>query len=170
MLRTSSSIQKLVVRSNTIGDDQGEVLVRSLARNSSLRQLDLSNTGIGKKTALAVAEILRSGHPLYDLSLSNNKWDDDDLRLIASSLTANRSLAHLSMEGHFSYPVWASLACQLEKNKTLISARLGQFVGPQDTTLVELFSQSGFYANFAPAVPGIPGIDRKLPAHLEERK
>ncbi len=146
MLRTSKVIEALFLTHTHIGDEEGEILMSGLEQNTTLKNLDLSDTGIGIKTLQKLAQILRTKHPLRLLSLDRNKFSDDHLAILAEGLAHNTSVYDLDLSWtEFSFSALANFAEQLKSNHSLIGTMLtGKLSDEEKEKLSDIFKKAGF--------------------------
>ena len=91
---------------NTITDlrnitDEGvEVLADCLQENTTVKVLDLYNTGIGDTAAEALAQMLDSNTSLEQLDLSSNEIGDAGAKVLAEALYHNSTLKNLYLDGN----------------------------------------------------------------------
>eukprot|EP00940_MAST-03C_sp_MAST-3C-sp2_P001235 g1235.t1 len=123
-IRSCSSLVRLDLSSNSLGQDACDVLGKHLlARNSTLKsldlqwnritdagplnlhrnkalaELDLSYNAIGSRSVDAFAASLSRNNSLQHLNLAHNRLSARDLDTLASALRQNRSILGLHLEG-----------------------------------------------------------------------
>ena len=80
-----------------ITDEGVEVLAECLQENTTVKVLDLYNTGIGDTAAEALAQMLDSNTSLERLDLSSNKIGDAGAKVLAEALYHNSTLKNLDL-------------------------------------------------------------------------
>ena len=86
-----------------IGAEGGARLASALVANTSLLRLNLTGNGLCGEAAAprdavpAIAELLRAGTPLRNLSLRDNDLGDSDGAALAAALGANTTLGILDL-------------------------------------------------------------------------
>jgi Ran GTPase-activating protein (RanGAP) involved in mRNA processing and transport len=98
VIQKSVSLVNLSLAMNEIDDEGISILSESLTNtDTSLRELNLSETGIGEKGAMALAHMLLTNTSLCDLNLSCNSIGSFGASSIASALEHNDTLLRLSL-------------------------------------------------------------------------
>jgi len=95
-----SSLHRINLDANLIGDEAGKELVDALKGYDNLSELSLGDNEIGRKGCIALGNLL--SHPsgnLKDLNLENNRIDDDCISSVTNNLASNKktSLKELSL-------------------------------------------------------------------------
>ena len=67
---------------------------------SDVRRINLSNNNIDSVGAVKIVEYLEGDPPIYELTLENNRFNDNDAILISQSLKRNRILRRLDLVGN----------------------------------------------------------------------
>lgn len=97
-LQRNSTLKKLDLNRNDIGDDGAEVLLGSLKFNRTLTTLDLSDNRISITGAAALAEVLRFNRTLKEINFSINFISDDGAQMLLDALQVNTTLTELGLE------------------------------------------------------------------------
>lgn len=136
-LANNSTLEKLVLKHNQIGDAEVAVFVQFFSKNNTLKYLDLSNNSIGDNGAIAIAKALtKNNTTLETLNLNHNQIGD----IGAIELAKNTTLESLFIADNF---IEKDGAVALSKNTTLTNI---SFAGNQiglspflnNTTLLEM--------------------------------
>ena len=90
--RTISGDSELIMRNLGIGPTGATAVADALARNGSVRKLDLSLNDIQDRGAVAVANLLELNSHITEVSLSENKIGKDGAEALGNMLTLNDSL------------------------------------------------------------------------------
>ena len=110
-----SQLKKLLLSSNPIGNGGAVEVIKSLCA-SGVRQLDLSNTGIGEPDCEALSKLLPSIHTLEWLHISQNNLSSESVASIINGLSCNNSLTTLVISNsHFSMGNMLLLSSLLRK-------------------------------------------------------
>lgn len=142
MLEKNTSLRKLSLDSNHIGDDGAIRLGQALEKNLTLQVLWLYENRITQKGIKFISKGLLKNTSLQQLWLGGNKIGDEGSFYLASALEKNRTLQILNLwkndignEGAF------SLASSLEKNTSLqyldLDKNLASFVHRSWDLLIE---------------------------------
>lgn len=119
MLREGSSLTRLNLRLNCMGDDGGTALLEGLSRCSSLVDLNLSANDLSSRSAVAISQLLSSAEAkLTYLDISSNSFRGADVMRIDRAMESNNvsksgmlpPVVHVSMSGPhehgYSYNEW----------------------------------------------------------------
>ncbi|RHY35315.1 hypothetical protein DYB32_000204 [Aphanomyces invadans] len=93
----SSSMARLVLKGNNLCDRIHSAIGALLARNKSLRFLDMSDNRLRNKTGAAVGDALLDNTHLETLHLTWNTMSTTGCLPILSALATNKTLKHLSL-------------------------------------------------------------------------
>jgi len=93
--RMTSGDAELILRNLGIGPTGAVAVADALARNGTVRRLDLSLNNIQDKGAMAVAKLLEVNSLITDVSLSENKIGKDGADALGNMLTVNDSLLRI---------------------------------------------------------------------------
>lgn len=93
--RMTSGDSELIMRNLGIGPTGAVAVADALARNASVRRLDLSLNDIQDKGAMAVAKLLEVNSLITDVSLSENKIGKEGVEALGNMLTVNDSLVRI---------------------------------------------------------------------------
>ena len=119
-LHHNSTLNKLYLSKNSIGDAGAVALAQALHHNSTLKDLDLSNNSIGDAGAVALAQVLHHNSTLKDLDLPNNNISDAGAVALAQVLHHNSTLERLYLSNNSISDAGAvALAQALHHNFTL---------------------------------------------------
>ncbi|KAI9365955.1 hypothetical protein DFJ73DRAFT_152358 [Zopfochytrium polystomum] len=92
-----SSLKRLVLSENHIGDAGAKEVARGLEIGSRLTSLDLSANWIGTVGAASIAKSLNENSRLQNLELGRNKLGDAGAKAFAESLVTNENLMSLDL-------------------------------------------------------------------------
>ena len=99
MLRKNKMLKCLCMNKNDVGDDGMMVLCEGLQRNRTLTSLDVSMTGLSKKSAKKLACLLEEGESaLSTVNMSDNGIGDERIAAICNALKKNTNMLELVME------------------------------------------------------------------------
>eukprot|EP01063_Lacrimia_lanifica_P015548 TRINITY_DN2226_c0_g1_i1.p1 TRINITY_DN2226_c0_g1~~TRINITY_DN2226_c0_g1_i1.p1 ORF type:complete len:815 (+),score=320.07 TRINITY_DN2226_c0_g1_i1:159-2447(+) len=116
-LSAQTTISRLELHDNTLGDDGVGAIMKALHTNKALTYLDLSNTKIGDRGGNAIAGMLKNNNSLRQLHMRQNnvKGAGDN---VAEALRGNSSLLALDFAyNDFSYKSFTSVGVCLLKNQ-----------------------------------------------------
>ncbi|CAF2619132.1 unnamed protein product [Rotaria sp. Silwood2] len=120
-LSNNTSLIRLELQCNCIGDRGVDYLADALSVNKCLKVLDLRDNNITHEGARHLANMLKRNQTLTSLSLNSNHIDDRGIRLLADALIDNTSLRRLFLFQSQSISDWsiASLINMLRYNQSL---------------------------------------------------
>ena len=93
----NTSLARLVLFGNSIGDEGVVALVDGLRGNESLRALGLSACEISDQGAIALASLMEHGSHLEALFLQGNEIGEAGVKALANALKHNQSLQYLQI-------------------------------------------------------------------------
>ena len=96
-LLSSSSIVRLVLANNRLGNEGGKAIAQGLETNFSVRELDLSENILGQNAISSIAEMLSKNQTLEKLNLSRNNLTDPDVGSLLKSLCGKTVLKELDL-------------------------------------------------------------------------
>ena len=96
-LRETTSLSSLNVRSNSIGDEEANLLPQILRVNTSLSYLDLSDNSIGVEGVNSLAQALGVNTFLSSLDLDSNSIGDEGANSFPQTFRVNTSLSSLDL-------------------------------------------------------------------------
>jgi Ran GTPase-activating protein (RanGAP) involved in mRNA processing and transport len=99
-LATNSSVAYLELEDIALGNSSTEALIMGLSNNVGLRYLDLTGNGIGPPGALGIAKAVRGNTVLEHLDIKDNRIGDQGTHYICKSLIDNKALRHLDVSGN----------------------------------------------------------------------
>lgn len=97
LILNTTSIKKLSLSGNNIGDEGMGLLAKSLKTNASLEELVISNNNIGDKGAKLLADSLSHNKTLTSLKIGVNNIGDEGAKELACLLRNNETLRELSL-------------------------------------------------------------------------
>jgi hypothetical protein len=100
VLKLNTSLQRLKLKWNRIGDSGAAAIAEALKLNTSLQRLNLDGNEIGDSGATAIAEALTLNASLQELSLYKNEIGDSGAAAIAEALKRNTSLQRLILDSN----------------------------------------------------------------------
>ena len=105
---------------NSIGDEGATSLSKALSVNTSLKKLDLSHNLIGDKGSNSLFEALRDNikSSLTDFDLSTNSISDEGIYFLCSTLSVKNSLSSLDLSHNKISPKCASTLLKANTIKT----------------------------------------------------
>ncbi|XP_068748847.1 NLR family CARD domain-containing protein 3-like isoform X2 [Montipora capricornis] len=125
--RENSTLERLYLFGNEIGDVGADALAKGLKKNSTLTELDLPYNAIGEVGANALAKGLKENSTLTELNLSNNAIGDVGADALAEGLKGNSTLTLLVLSDNAIGDVGAdALAKGLKGNSTLTNLYLSE--------------------------------------------
>eukprot|EP01059_Diplonema_ambulator_P003482 TRINITY_DN13174_c0_g1_i1.p1 TRINITY_DN13174_c0_g1~~TRINITY_DN13174_c0_g1_i1.p1 ORF type:complete len:761 (+),score=270.83 TRINITY_DN13174_c0_g1_i1:46-2283(+) len=115
-LAGQTTLMRLELQDNLIGNSGMVALAQALHNNSTLRHLDVGNNKIGDPGGKAIAEMLVSNNTLQHLNIRQN-----NIKLsgnsIAEALRSNTSILELDFSyNDFSFKSYSAVAVHLQKN------------------------------------------------------
>ena len=99
-LKYNTSLTRLELNSDEIGDDGAAALGQCLKHNTSLTTLELNSNKIGNVGATALGECLKCNKSLTTLILNSNKFGDVGAAALVECLKYNKSLTRLELSGN----------------------------------------------------------------------
>eukprot|EP00949_MAST-11_sp_MAST-11-sp1_P005148 g5148.t1 len=146
MRSDSFRLNNLSLRSSYIRDHGARMLSRTLALNSSLRWLDLSENSIGDNGAVALGKALRRNKSLQELKIKGFEWGTGikigsaGATALAKSLQMNKTLRRLDLSDNRIEDMGATaFAESLQVNRSLQVLRLsGNLVGSEGAKKLKL--------------------------------
>ncbi|KAL6046565.1 RNA-DNA hybrid ribonuclease [Balamuthia mandrillaris] len=123
---TPSVLTTLELSFTSIGAEGVCHIVKVLKEGkSSITSLDLQETGMGDKGAVAIGSLLRSAPPLKVLKLQDNGIREEGIMSIAEALAVNEQLTYLDLtRNEITARAAASLRKALNVNKSLLELGL----------------------------------------------
>ena len=94
-LSVNSSLEELDISDTSIGDEGVAHIASALQTNTTMQVLDVKNCGISDKGAESLARTLAASSSLESLDISSNSIGDDGIVRIATALQANNALNSL---------------------------------------------------------------------------
>ena len=96
-LFSSSSIVRLLLANNRLGNEGGKAIAQGLQKNFSVRELDLSENMLGQTAISSIGEMLNMNKTLEKLNLSRNDLTDPDVENLLKSLCGKTVLKELDL-------------------------------------------------------------------------
>ena len=119
-----SRLEKLWLSGNPIGSGGAVEVIKALC-GSGVKQLWLSNTGVGVPDCEALCELLESSHPLQCLHIYQNNLHSESVASIITGLSHNSSLTELDISNsHFSMANVDSLVSVLKDHSKCTLTKL----------------------------------------------
>jgi len=97
-LKRTTTLQKLYLYDNKIGDDDAKEIAAALMQNCSLQSFSLWGNKIGNDGAKEIATAIMQNTTLQTLDLDKNKIGDDGAKEIAAALLQNTTLHTLGLD------------------------------------------------------------------------
>lgn len=120
-LAINSSVQYLELEDIALGNCSTEELILGLSNNVGLRYLDLTGNQIGPPGALALAQAVRKNTALEHLDIKDNRITDLGAQYMSRAIVENTSMTHLDLSGnHIAEDGITDLAAALHGNQTLL--------------------------------------------------
>ena len=94
---SSSTIVRLLLANNSLGNEGGKAIAQGLEENFSVRELDLSENMLGQNAVSSIAEMLNKNQTLEKLNLSRNNLTDPDVESLLKSLCGKTVLKELDL-------------------------------------------------------------------------
>ena len=135
-LFSSSTIVRLFLANNRLGNGGGKAIAKGLEDNFSVRELDLSGNLLGQNAISAIGEMLNKNQTLQKLNLSRNDLTDQDVEGLLHSLCQKTVLKDLDLSHNILCDQFAEqMSLVLENNvgleKLLISSNQLEVMGLQ---------------------------------------
>jgi Ran GTPase-activating protein (RanGAP) involved in mRNA processing and transport/predicted Ser/Thr protein kinase len=125
-LKDNRTLTSLHLGNNKIGDAGAIALGTALKDNRTLTALHLGNNKIGDAGAIALGTALKDNHRLTILNLGNNKIGDAGTKELSIALTVNGTLTALDLSSNQIDNAGAgALGAALKDNRTLTILNLG---------------------------------------------
>ena len=96
-LFSSSTIVRLLLANNRLGNEGGKAIAKGLERNLSVIELDLSGNMLGQSAISAIGEMLNKNQTIEKLNLSRNNLTDQDVEFLLDSLCRKTVLKDLDL-------------------------------------------------------------------------
>lgn len=117
---SSSTIVRLFLANNRLGNEGGKAVAKGLETNLSIRELDLSGNVLGQSAIFAIGEMLNKNETLQKLNLSRNDLTDQDVEFLLHSLCLKSGLKDLDLSHNILCDQFAEqMSVVLEKNVVL---------------------------------------------------
>lgn len=97
VVKNNSTIRKLNLSSNCIGDEGCSALAEGIQINDSLTELNLHCNEIGDAGCVKLAQSINSNSAITNLNLSANRFGDDGVAALADALETNPTLSVLDL-------------------------------------------------------------------------
>ena len=124
-LQRNTTLHNVCLSRIQMKDAGASALAKALTVNTSLTRLDLSSNNIGDPGAISLARALQRNSTLESVNLSKIQMEGVGARALAKALTVNTSLTWLALSGNNIGDLGAiSLAKALETNITLANLNL----------------------------------------------
>lgn len=96
----NKTLKVLDLRENNIGPDEVKYLAAALKTNNTLQSLQLDSSSIGDEGARCIAEMLNVNKTLKEISLDRNNIGDEGAEYIAASLTVNMGIQDIWLKNN----------------------------------------------------------------------
>lgn len=96
-IQSSASLTVLDLRLNSIGNEGARLLAVPLAKNTHLRQLNISSTGIDHEGCKNLSDALKQNNTLTDLDMSFLEIGDSGCICLGNMLKQNKSISKLRL-------------------------------------------------------------------------
>jgi len=127
-IEENKHLQHLILRGNTIYDEQLIPIAEGIGKNSSLLIVDLKDNNFDRKGTVALAEALKVNKTLKRLNLHNNFIYNDGAKALADALVVNRTLESLTLTRNgVEKEGYRNFATALKTNNTLKELDLHYF-------------------------------------------
>ncbi|KAJ7372420.1 hypothetical protein OS493_018923 [Desmophyllum pertusum] len=87
-----STIVRLLLVNNCLGNEGGKAIAKGLEENVSVRELDLTGNNLGQNAITSIGELLNKNQTLEKLNLSRNDLTDQDVEALLTSLCRKNRL------------------------------------------------------------------------------
>ena len=115
-----STIVRLSLANNSLGNEGGKAVAKGLEENVSVRELDLSGNMLGQNAISSIGEMLNKNQTLEKLNLSRNDLTDPDVEDFLTSLCRKTVLKELDLSQNILCDQFAKqMSFVLQKNFTL---------------------------------------------------
>ena len=94
---TGSSLRRINLDANRIGDTVGSELITALVKHTQLEYLSLGDNEIGTSSMKALETMLSTSNKLQELNLENNCIDNEGIEILTRGLRNNMSLKELNL-------------------------------------------------------------------------
>eukprot|EP00434_Breviolum_minutum_P013040 symbB.v1.2.011488.t1/scaffold768.1/size164025/1 len=99
-LATNSTVKELILAENQLNDQDGKALASALEKTSGLRRLNLRQNCLGDVAAKALAEVLEKHPTLRYLDLGSNLIYAPGMEALASMMEKNQSITTLLLDSN----------------------------------------------------------------------
>jgi Leucine-rich repeat (LRR) protein len=125
-LAKNQTLKSLDMGGNLICDSGAVAIASSLRINNILTKLELNGNSVGSVGAVALAEMLTVNTSLVELALGKNRIGNEGVISLASALESNTALARLDLHGNTFNDVRARALFKSlnERNTTLMALDL----------------------------------------------
>ena len=96
-LFSSSTVVRLLLANNRLGNEGGKAIAKGLEENFSVRELDLTGNMLGQNAITSIGEMLNKNQTLEKLNLSRNDLTDQDVETLLTSLCRKTVLKELDL-------------------------------------------------------------------------
>ena len=136
-LSVNSSLEELNISNTSIGDEGVAHIANALQRNTTMKVLNVSHCGLSDKGTESLARALATSSSLESLDISANSIGDDGIAHIATALHTLKSLKFYDIGTNCIATDKAalSLAAALTTNTSMVNIRMGWSSTHPDTTL-----------------------------------
>ena len=115
-----STIVRLLLVNNCLGNEGGKAIAKGLEENVSVRELDLTGNNLGQNAITSIGELLNKNQTLEKLNLSRNDLTDQDVEALLTSLCRKTVLKELDLSHNILCDQFAKqMSLVLEKNFVL---------------------------------------------------
>ncbi|KAL9978983.1 hypothetical protein ACROYT_G016572 [Oculina patagonica] len=115
-----STIVRLSLANNSLGDEGGKAVAKGLEENASVKELDLSGNMLGQNAISSIGKMLNKNQTLENLNLSRNDLTDPDVEDLLTSLCRKTVLKELDLSQNILCDQFAKqMSFVLEKNFVL---------------------------------------------------
>lgn len=125
ILMRNSTLKELDISRSGLGNEGVAKLAEALKHNSTLAKLNIAKNTIGNEGASKLAIALKANHTLTMLDIEQNKIDDQGAAEFAKALIVNSTLTSLNMgQCKIGLTAFKELVDALKANKTLTTLNL----------------------------------------------
>lgn len=143
----TTSINKLAIASNLIGDEGAIALAKAIRSNTTLAKIDLNDNSIGDEGVIALAEAIKNNISVCSIDLWENKVSNKAIKAALSTLEKNRFITTFAInseayeefeDDEYSQKIEDHLASNIELVKNLAAFIYNKFHADKSNNKLEI--------------------------------
>ncbi|XP_063976488.1 leucine-rich repeat-containing protein AAC1 [Diachasmimorpha longicaudata] len=101
MLTQTETLEEINLSWNSLNSPEfWKTFLLGILKNFTVKRLDLSWNSLGKESLPFLMQMIEKSRGITELNLSNNRFDDEDVKKLSASLSKNGILKKLSLKGN----------------------------------------------------------------------